>query len=195
MEQHEDDILFLSGFEIERWTEELLSRHSIRDESFSQGLSWQLLATLREAGAEVHNHSLLFATSMLLANPIGYYSVNVKKTIWTALGLILDIKLTMGAASALLAALGVIGQTIGKVHEENGELCILRFCLAAGTPNTSDSILASLRNACFKEKSACKYRLSDGCSIPDAAIHDGLGQLERIGAMARTTEYKWRPEF
>ena len=107
---------------------------------------------------------------MLLANPIGYYSVNVKKTTWTLIGLILDVTLTMGAASAALAALGIIGQSIGKVTEENGELCVYRFLLTSRGPQTTRRVEMQMPHSCFRAVSKCRYRQHGKCSVNDSAV-------------------------
>jgi hypothetical protein len=188
----DDDSIYLSGFELE---ERLSTDLHVPRADITPGLEWELLDTLRKLGADVHDHSYMYSSSMLLANPIGYYSVNVKKTTWTLLGLILDVTLTMGAASAALAAVGVIGQAIGKVREENGELCVYRFCLTSRKSQTTKQIQNGIRHSCFRDASACQYRQPGRCSISNSAIVDCLEQLQRIGAIARTSDRKWKTEL
>jgi hypothetical protein len=192
VKDNDDDYIHLSGFDLEDRLEIDLG---VPKSEVTPALAWELLETLRKLGADVQDHSHMYANSMLLANPIGYYSINIKKTTWTLIGLILDVTYTMGAASAALAALGIIGQSIGRVREHNGELCVYRFLLTSGTPQTTKRITKEMPHSCFRARSKCQFRQRGKCSINGAAVLDCVQHLERIGAIAETSDRKWKTEL
>lgn len=192
VDHNKEDYIRLSGFDLE---DRLVTDLGVPKAEATPTLAWEFLDTLRKLGADVQDHSYMYRNSMLLANPIGYYSVNVKKTTWTLIGLILDVTLTMGAASAALAALGIIGQSIGKVTEENGELCVYRFLLTSRGPQTTRRVEKQMPHSCFRTVSKCRYRQHGKCSVNDSAVLDCLQHLERIGAIAQTSDRKWKTEL
>jgi len=143
---------------------------------------------------------------------IGNVTINVKKTFWILLGLILDILLTKGATTVIFSALGLIGQCIGKLNKENGEICIYKAIAEDKKGRNATHIYNSLAKRiswtaksgdfsphfmCSSEDLNCRHRTESGCcSISLEDIQNNLNRMEKIGAIVyNTIDKKWRIAF
>ncbi len=192
MPHQDSNQLRLDGSELEK---RLVADFGIAKDKLTREILLQLLETLKAAGADVQDHSERYVDKMLVAAPWGFYTINVKKSTWTIIGLMLDLTLTMGSASAVLAASGLIGRLIGRLHEENGELCVYKFLLESKRPRTTEQIVSALHGECIKYAWECRFRKGRNCMIDHKALEVNLRVLESIGAISLTSNHEWKLEL
>lgn len=129
--------------------------------------------------------------------PCTYYHVNVKKTTWMIIGLLLDLFITKGAITFSLSMLGAAGQTIHKLNPKNGEVCIYYQALTLKKKGgkeflTKDiSIKIDGRN-CSRPEFKCGYSQNGKCTIELGQVKEIFQKLKEIGAFSTTQNNKWR---
>ena len=129
-----------------------------------------------------------------------YYFINVKKTTWTTIGLLLDLFVTKGVASAFLSSLGVIGRSIAKLSLKNGEVCCYYQALSLKKEGvekfTGDQLFYRIGNKkCSNPEFNCIYKKQDLCSINVKDLQQVIGNLERKSVISKTEDGKWRVEL
>lgn len=173
-------------------TEKLSAGFRVPRRALDSEMHQAILTFLKAGGATISEERPLLG--LLIGGP-EWYVLNVKKTVWTLLGFVLDVFITQGGASATLAALGIIGQCVGKLDAEHGEVCIYRDLLAATTPKTLEDIHASLTRSCQFNSIPCGYKVMFGCSITPGQLKDRLDNLRSIGAVTQLPDGKWKTEL
>ena len=189
----EDDVITLNGADLQ---ERIALDFGIPVEAIDNESCWLAIEFLKRNGADVWDSSIMFSRGMLLANSLGYYVINVKKSTWTLLGFFLDLLLTSGAATATLGALGVIGRSIGKLNERVGEVCVYAELLRDGD-RTSKKIHASMRQTCKLNNFDCRFKnkAKNTCHIPLENVRDNLIRMKEKGAVTETADKGWKLEF
>jgi len=129
-----------------------------------------------------------------------YYHVNVKKTTWRIIGLLLDLFITKGVASFSLSMFGVVGQTIGKLNVKNGEVCIYYQALTLKKKTIKEFEAKDIfdkindRNCPYPEFK-CRYNQNGKCTIKLKDLKENFQKLKEIGAFSKTQNNKWRVEI
>jgi hypothetical protein len=207
------DTIFISGLYLQR---QITSDFGIPEQKLGYDVQRAVIEFLKNSGASVYDNSYHHSTTMLLANPLGYYSINVKKSTWTILGFILDLLVTSGATTATLGALGIIGQCIGKLNEESGEVCVYTELARNKDGQTPRELHASMSSYCKTHEFECRYKRKThlnisksgrerrskaasskkaGCSISLDGVREILTRLKEIGAVTQSQEKKWKVEL
>lgn len=131
--------------------------------------------------------------------PRTFYHINVKTSLWTAMGLLADILVTRGVATVALVATGKVHRCFGKLVAEQGDVCIYRELWEALKSNqelTIHQICEKLAgNECTKDF-PCMYRdnKTRRCGISSEAVNENLKRMKEIGAAADKGKY-WRAEL
>ena len=138
--------------------------------------------------------------TLSLLIPCIYYHINVKKTTWITIGLLLDLFITQGIATFLLTAFGKVGQTIGKLNVKNGEVCIYYQALALKKKTikefgTEDIFKKINRRNCPFPKFKCGYNQNGKCTIKLKDLKENFQKLREIGAFSKAQNNKWRVEI
>jgi hypothetical protein len=105
-----------------------------------------------------------------------YYFINVKRTTWMSIGLLLDIFVTKGVTSAFLSSLGVIGRSIAKLNLKNGEVCCYYEALSLKKEGiekfTENQLLHRISNKkCLNPRFNCIYNKQGLCSMNVKDLH------------------------
>jgi len=129
-----------------------------------------------------------------------YYFINVKKTTWMTIGLLLDIFVTKGVTSAFLSSLGVIGRSIAKLNLKNGEVCCYYEALSLKKEGsdkfTVNQLLRRISNKeCSNPKFNCIYNKQGLCSIDVKDLQQVISNLEVKSVLSKTEDGKWRVEL
>ena len=129
-----------------------------------------------------------------------YYFINVKKTTWMAIGLLLDIFITKGVATAFLSSLGIIGQSIAKLNLRNGEVCCYYqalFLKRDGVKKfTENQIFKKVyKKTCFNPNFNCIYNNHGICSISAKDLKRIIKNLKDKSVISKTEDNKWRVEL
>ncbi len=129
-----------------------------------------------------------------------YYFINVKKTTWMTIGLLLDIFVTKGVTSAFLSSLGVIGRSIAKLNLKNGEVCCYYEALSLKKEGiekfTENQLLHRISNKkCLNLKFNCVYNKQGLCSINSKDLQQVISNLGEKSVLSKTEDGKWRVEL
>ena len=134
--------------------------------------------------------------TLALMIPRVCYAINIKKSIWTLLGALLDAYFTKGGALATLTAVGVIGQCIGKLHKEKGEVCVYKELWSKETKEIEEIQNSLRRRNCPFSDFTCTFRDKLGtCLISKEGIQENLTRMKDIGAVIETKNKKWKGEL
>lgn len=105
------------------------------------------------------------------------YNINIKALTLTELALVLDIKLTLGLASATLAILGFNNQAIVRIDASEGEKCLILEAIQSKNRVINEDVFSVCNNQCVHNDLGCKYQDGDHCTINKENINtilDGL---------------------
>lgn len=105
------------------------------------------------------------------------YNINIKALTLTALALMLDIKLTIGLASATLAILGFNNQAVVRIDASEGEKCLILEAIQSKNRVINEDVFSICNHQCVHNDLNCKYQDGDSCTINKEninAILDGL---------------------
>ena len=128
--------------------------------------------------------------------PVIYYTINVKRFIWTLAGLLLDLYVTKGLATGTLSVFGVTGQCITKLIKENGEVCVYKELWRKGTKTIKQINNSLRRKDCLFKDFACTYRNESGiCIISKEDIQENLRRMQERQVVTGTRDKKWKAEF
>lgn len=105
------------------------------------------------------------------------YNINIKALTLTALALLLDIKLTVGLASATLAILGFNNQAIVRVDASEGEKCLILEAIQSKNRVINEDIFSICNCECVHNDLDCKYQDGDKCTISKENIKEILDGL------------------
>lgn len=109
--------------------------------------------------------------------PSSDYNINIKALTLTALALVLDIKLTIGLASATLAILGFNNQAIVRIDASEGEKCLILEAIQSKNRVINEDVFLLCNHQCVHNDLDCKYQDGDSCTINKENINtilDGL---------------------
>lgn len=129
--------------------------------------------------------------------PRTYYHINVKRTTWFLLGLILTIILTKELAPSLLYIFVGIGVTTAKLSPINGEICIyFQAHLLKKSKmrkfEEKDIFNRIAKRKCLDRRLGCMYCKKEKCSIRLSCVKNIFVSLKEKGALIKTQDNKWR---
>lgn len=131
-----------------------------------------------------------------------YYFVNVKRTTWQIIGLLLDALVTKGLALPLLSLLGVIGQSVAKLNIENGEVCCYTEMLSLKKDGlkefTEKDLYEKIKNnnkKCLNPNFNCIYKKKELCSTTPNNLQRIFSNLKQKSVISETKEGKWKVEL
>ena len=187
------------GVSKEQLKQEISEEFKIPKEKVDDNLLEATLDFFKKSGGEVWERSQYppgHEKIIALMVPVIYYTINVKKFVWTLAGVLLDLYITKGLATGTLTVFGVAGQSIAKIIKENGEVCVYKELWRRGT-KTLKEISSSLRGKeCPFKDFACTYRNESGfCIISKEDIQKDLRRMKENGVVAETKHKKWKAEF
>lgn len=105
------------------------------------------------------------------------YNINIKALTLVAIALLLDIKLTMGVASSILAIMGFNGQAIVRIDTSEGEMCLILEAMHSKNRIINEDVFLKFNSECVHHDLDCRYRIDDKCTITTdtiGSILDGL---------------------
>ncbi len=105
------------------------------------------------------------------------FNINIKAATFITLALLLDIKLTLGIASAALTITGFNGQAIARVDVSEGERCLILEAMQSKNRIIDENVFSVCNSECVHSDLRCKYQSEDKCRIRGADIKrilDGL---------------------
>lgn len=105
------------------------------------------------------------------------YNINIKALTLTALALMLDIRLTIGLASATLAILGFNNQAVVRIDASEGEKCLILEAIQSKNRVINEDVFSICNHQCVHNDLNCKYQDGDSCTINKENINtilDGL---------------------
>lgn len=105
------------------------------------------------------------------------YNINIKAFSLVAISLLLDIKLTLGFASSVLAIMGVNGQAIFKVSAREAEKCMIMEAIHNRNHIIDENIIDLIGKECVHNDFDCKYREDGKCTITKTAVKEILDRL------------------
>jgi hypothetical protein len=105
------------------------------------------------------------------------YNINIKAATLTIIALLLDINLTLGASSAILALTGFNSQAIVKIDISEGEKCIILEAMQSKGRLISDKIFKMCNSECVHNDLKCKYQSEGKCTIEKEDIYRILDEL------------------
>lgn len=112
----------------------------------------------------------------LLIQPSNY-NINIKALTLTTIALLLDIKLTLGIASATLAILGFNNQAIARIDVSEGEKCLIMEAMQSKNRVINEDVFSICNSECIHNDLNCKYQTGDKCTINKANIKEILDRL------------------
>jgi hypothetical protein len=113
-----------------------------------------------------------------LLTPRYSYNINIKAVTLTTIALLLDIQLTLGFMSAMLAITGFNNQAIVKVDVSEGEICLILEAMQSKNRIINEDVFANCNSECIHNDLECKYRNSDDkCTIKKEDIKRILDEL------------------
>lgn len=105
------------------------------------------------------------------------YNINIKALTLVGIALLLDINLTLGFASSVLAIMGVNGQAIVKVSAEEAEKCMIMEAIHKKSHIIDSTILEQLKGDCVHHNLKCRYRVDGKCTIKKDDVSRLLDEL------------------
>lgn len=132
--------------------------------------------------------------------PETYCFVNIKRTTWVLIGLLLDILIAQGVASAFLNSLGIIGKCVAKLDPKNGEICVYYESLllkkdGIGKFEDNEVLSRISQKDCKYPKLNCEYNDNGTCSLQLKYLQEILDSLKEKSVFSRTEANKWRVEL
>lgn len=120
---------------------------------------------------------------------VDYYNIRISALTLISIAAILDIKVTLGLASAGLMIIGVDGKPIVKLDTYNAEVCLIMEALQNKVHIIDENVLDDFNHKCVHNDLNCRYRNDDECSIKKNDINSILEHLcqnyifKKIGEM------------
>ena len=186
----------------EQLKQKISEEFNIPKEKVDDNLLKATIGFFKKSGGEVWErwerleHSLGHEKTMALMAPVIYYTINVKKFVWTLAGVLLDLYITKGLATGVLTAFGVVGQCIAKLIKENGEICVYKELWRKGTKTMEEIYNSLIGKDCPFKDFACTYRNESGfCIISTEDIKEDLRRMKESGVVTETKDKKWKAEF
>lgn len=105
------------------------------------------------------------------------FNINIKAATLITLALLLDIKLTLGIASAALTITGFNGQAIARVDVSEGEKCLVLEAMQSKNRIIDENVFSVCNSECVHNDLRCRYQSEDKCRISGEDIKrilDGL---------------------
>lgn len=187
------------GVSKEQLKQKISEEFNIPKEKVDDNLLEATIDFFKESGGEVLKRSEYppgHEKIIALMVPVIYYTINVKKFVWTLAGVLLDLYITKGLVTGALTVFGVAGQCIAKLIKENGEVCVYKELWRRGT-KTMKEIYNSLRGKdCPFKDFACTYRNESGfCIISKEDIQEDLRRMKESAVVTETRGKKWKAKF
>lgn len=105
------------------------------------------------------------------------YNINIKALTLTTIALLLDIKITLGIASATLSILGFNNQAIARIDVSEGEKCLILEAMQSKNRVINEDVFAICNSECIHNDLNCKYQNDDKCTINKSNIKEILDRL------------------
>lgn len=105
------------------------------------------------------------------------YNINIKALSLITIALLLDIKLTLGFASAALAVIGFNSQAIVRVNVSEGERCLILEAIQSKNRIINEDVFSMCNFECVHNDWDCKYQDDDKCTISKENIKTVLDRL------------------
>lgn len=105
------------------------------------------------------------------------YNINIKALTLTTIALLLDIKLTLGLASATLSILGFNNQAIVRVDVSEGEKCLILEAMQSKNRVINEDVFSMCNFECVHNDLNCKYQDGDKCTMSKETIKVVLDSL------------------
>ena len=116
--------------------------------------------------------------------------INFKVSTIALIALILDIEVTNGIASFILAATGVNIRSIAKINESIGEKCVLLEIYRNDRHKTKLSTLKNMFcRECINNDMNCKYRIQGMCTIDSEKINEILENLKDKNVIVKENDF------
>jgi hypothetical protein len=123
-----------------------------------------------------------------------FYNINISDATITFVSLIIDILITQGALSAVLAGTGTLKPFLEKISTINGEFCNLIELSKFSTfkVGSETAILNNLSNQeCPYEKFNCIHKSDRICTLTIDGLKDNLNQFIEKGFISINSEGFW----
>lgn len=104
-------------------------------------------------------------------------NINISALSLLMIALVLDVKLTLGVASAVLGIVGKSGQAIVKLDVPAGEECLIREALLTKKHLVDSTILPYCSGECVNNDLPCNYREDGKCTIKAKDVVEILDSL------------------
>jgi hypothetical protein len=119
-----------------------------------------------------------------------YYNIDIKKSIYTLIGLLLDLYVTCGVTTVTLTMLGITKQTIGKLDLKNGDVCVYYLSCKKSTNGFQTKQIFDIiyNRTCPYPEFICKHNQQGICHIQFDTLEEIFRRLVDIGAFSRTNE-------
>ena len=134
----------------------------------------------------------------LLMDPLrirkDFYSINVETGTWTTIGMLLDIFLTFGISSTILASMGKTGQFLFKLNKESGEICNYYEAVKKSKVEFNINELTDVykNKKCPYKEFKCKFCKKESCTIDKENLSSNLNSLEKKGILKYIGDGDWR---
>lgn len=123
------------------------------------------------------NNSSSDLTHMHLLISSSNYNINIKALSLVTIALLLDIKLTLGFASAILSVIGFNNQAIARIDVSEGEKCLILEAMRANNRIIDENVFAVCNSQCVHNDLKCKYQDGDKCTMKKDDIKRVLNEL------------------
>lgn len=130
----------------------------------------------------------------ILIPGLGYnIYINLKASTLAIIALILDIKVTNGISSFILAATGVNIRSIAKIDENIGEKCVLLEVYRKEDHQANPDIFKQVcGKECINNDMNCKYRSNGVCTMDQERVKGILDNLSDKNVLTkRNDSYKY----
>ena len=132
--------------------------------------------------------------ALSLTSPEKNYYVNVKIITIAVAAMILDVVLTKGVVSGILAIGGFSGTSILRLDEKSGEKCIVKETLLHNGKRGRKDVLSRHAGECCNNDLNCKFRNDDKCACSEKdviAIYQRLADKNMFKRAGDCFEYQW----
>lgn len=133
------------------------------------------------------NHNIIVKYCIL---PRWNLNINLKASTIALIALILDIEVTNGIASFILAATGVDMRLITKLDEEMGEKCVLVEVYKKENHKAKSNILNQIYGKeCINNDMNCKFRVQGICTIEQENVKEILDDLNNKNVLTKKNDF------
>lgn len=105
------------------------------------------------------------------------YNINITAFTLAIIALLLDIKLTLGFSSTILAILGVNNHAIVRLDVSEGEKCLVLEAMRSTNRIIDENVFSLCNSECIHNDLACRYKCEDKCTMGKKEIIRTLDEL------------------